>query len=111
MTKRVEWAAGFFEGEGNAYIKKLRGESYRRLTLSVSQVDRKALDKFRRIVGVGVVRGPYGPYQNNRQPHYQWMVHGPDALKLAKVLAPHLCGKRKQVDSKVREYNTWLKSA
>lgn len=107
----VEWAAGFFEGEGNARImwhRRTKGDKYRRLCLTIAQVDRAALDKFLVCVGTGKIRGPYGPYSGNRQPHYQYMVYGKEALSVAKRLEPLLCGKRMQVRAAIQEYEEYL---
>lgn len=105
----LDWAAGFFEGEGTVYIKKAKrsGDKYHRFVLSTCQVDKEAIDKFYVCVGVGAVRGPYGPYSGNRQPHYQWSVENDEAVKLANRLLPFLCGKGRQLSAKLQEWEDY----
>jgi hypothetical protein len=48
------WAAGFFDGEGHCSF------TGRHLILTISQVDRRPLDRFRAAVGdFGTIGGPY----------------------------------------------------
>lgn len=99
MIQDVGWAAGFFEGEGNARspIERVAGKDYAYLRLTIAQVHREPLDAFREVFGKGMVRGPYGPYSGNRQPHYQYMVHGADALIVANEMLPYLFHKGEQI--------------
>ncbi len=68
----VAWAAGLFEGEGCITW----GSGPR---LLVANSDRWVLDKFRRVVGVGKI---YGPYEYKladgfrRKPKYIWQLEG-----------------------------------
>ena len=68
MSCEFAWAAGFFDGEG--YICARRGErrksdpsriTYTQIILDIAQKDRRVLDRFAQIMGVGRV---YGPYRN-----------------------------------------------
>ena len=104
----IQWAAGFFEGEGNARLHKGYLPKYNRLFLTVAQVKRAPLDAFCEIVGAGAVRGPYGPYSGNRQAHYQYTVQGPLAVTVAERLIPYLLGKREQVEDALGLYREVL---
>lgn len=108
MGLPIEWAAGFFEGEGSACVYQKTGGNFKLFQLSVNQVDRRALDTFKDIVGIGIVRGPYGPYagQLNKKPIYQWKVAGEEALTVARLLLPYLFGKGEQLAHKMQEYET-----
>ena len=66
----LAWAAGFFDGEGNAQLNK---KSYPRV--QINQLDREVLDRFTEAVGVGKV---YGPYQHNshKNSYFQYQVNG-----------------------------------
>ena len=69
--EELAWAAGFFDGEGHVGATT----THRRdLYLTISQVDRRVLDRFRDAVGVGSVNGPYlHPVQQtrgNEQPRF-----------------------------------------
>ena len=61
--EELAWSAGLFDGEG--HIGARTGDHsqgpWKRLDLyiSISQVDRRVLDRFRDAVGVGSVNGPY----------------------------------------------------
>lgn len=52
--EHLAWAAGFFDGEGHSR----KGD--RSLAVTISQADSPdLLERFRRAVGVGTIRGPY----------------------------------------------------
>ncbi len=106
----VGWAAGFIEGEGYVgYIEQVRnGKPYGRLKLNVCQVYREPLDKLAEVLGVGKVRGPYGPYTGNRQPHYQYSANGQEAVYAINKVLPYLFHKGEQAVvavAKYKEYN------
>ena len=70
------WAAGFFDGEGyvghSRHTSGNKGPSrdkrYRCVSVQVTQNDPRVLERFREIVGVGVVGGPYySDKRRNRQ--------------------------------------------
>lgn len=64
----LAWAAGFFEGEGCVSRKKPR------CFIAINNTDRTMLERFHQAVGVGVLRGPYGPYDNgiSKKPYWTW---------------------------------------
>lgn len=106
----LQWAAGFFEGEGTAYVREHNkaDKIYPCLSLAATQVYREPLDAFQRIVTLGKVRGPYGPYQSNRQPHYQYAVNGHEAIVVAELLIPLLFRKGEQIQEAVEAYQGYL---
>jgi hypothetical protein len=71
-THEIAWAAGLFDGEGHTRANDAQKGSVP--ILSISQIDRGVLDRFRSaVVGLGTVHGPYGPYTSstkNAKPHY-----------------------------------------
>lgn len=68
--EELAWAAGFFDGEGSTYARKVKGYAY--LVLSVHQVELENLQKFQRALGMrGVINGPYGG-PKRVSPIYQW---------------------------------------
>lgn len=107
----LDWAAGFFEGEGSAVLHtdKRNKKTYRSLHLSISQVYREPLDCFRGAVGAGTVNGPYGPYSGNRQPYYQWSITGKEAIVIAKLLIPLMFQKGEQTRYALDAYEDYLK--
>lgn len=107
----VEWAAGFFEGEGNIRLNvqnHANGRVYATLRLTLAQVNRDPLDCFRDVFDEGSVTGPYGPYSTTRQAHYQYAVSGPRAIEVAGKMRPYLLFKGEQVDRAIKQYEEWL---
>lgn len=78
----LAWAAGFFDGEGHIgyhpFFDKRKGVISRKIVLTVTQVDRRTLDQFRKIMGVGTVQGPKKTgefrYQSSSFSHVQHMM-------------------------------------
>src|SRR2546428_6769924 len=73
----LAWAAGFFDGEGHVGAAR-KGERRLDLYLSISQVDRRVLDRFRSAVACGRVVGPYmhpvSKARGNEQPRYYFQT-------------------------------------
>lgn len=71
--EELAWAAGFYEGEGC-----ISSDKTLRPRIFIHQVGREPLDKFRDVVGCGMVRGPYGPPVGspNRQPIHSYELEG-----------------------------------
>lgn len=65
----IAWAAGLFEGEGCFYLKT---KPNRVATAQLATTDKDVLDKFRSIIGFGVVAGP--TIRNNYKPYWTWRV-------------------------------------
>lgn len=62
-THELAWAAGFFDGEGCFTLvrtpRPLRGGQNIHPRLSIGQIDRRALDRFREAVSrIGIIVGP-----------------------------------------------------
>ena len=106
----LDWAAGFFEGEGNAtfHTDPRNKKTYHSMHLQVAQVHKEPLDAFCEAVGAGSVKGPYGPYQPNRQPYYQWSLTGVAAIPVAEKLIPLMFQKGEQVQKVLDEYKDYL---
>ncbi len=113
MTKshNIAWASGFFEGEGYVGFKytlnKMWNKSYPRFVISISQVSREPLDKFKEIFGAGTVRGPYGPYATTKQSYYQYQVSGEKALNIVEQMLPYLFQKGVQAQEAIRAYKEY----
>jgi hypothetical protein len=81
------WAAGFFDGEGWANLKK-RGVQSRINQAGLDGVP-EVLVKFQRIVGVGRLKGPI--ILEGRQPLYHWLASSRvDLAKVAELIGPWL---------------------
>lgn len=106
----LDWAAGFFEGEGSAvfHTDKRNKKTYHSLHMTVAQVYREPLDAFCELVGAGTVNGPYGPYQSNRQPYYQYCITGQAAILVAEKLIPLMFRKGDQVQEALNAYQEYL---
>ena len=77
--EELAWAAGFFDGEGCAYLALLNYESiyaghrtYAKPTLTAAQVDRRVLDRFQRALGMGRVTGPTPGRGPNERPKWRY---------------------------------------
>jgi hypothetical protein len=80
----IAWAAGLFEGEGCAT------HSSGRPRLQLKMVQEESVRRFGRVVGVGRVGGPYGPYDPTRQPFFMWYADGDAGRVVVDLLAPYL---------------------
>lgn len=105
----VGWAAGFVEGEGYiGFVSQSKNkEEYPRLKLNVAQTHREPLDKLQEVLGVGKVRGPYGPYTGNRQPHYQYNISGNLAVEALEKMMPYLFRKGEQARLAIQKYKEY----
>jgi hypothetical protein len=84
----LAWAAGFFDGEGWA------NRSGRSVQSRINQSDNTGvpavLVKFRRIVGVGRLKGPV--IEEGKQDLYWWEATSrPDVARVANLIGPWLC--------------------
>lgn len=108
----LAWAAGFWDGEGYAGIHRILGKkAAKRVTCTLVQVDRRVLDRFCGIVGVGKVRGPYKT--NNGRPAYQWSDGGKYACTAAvfDLLRPYLSEvKTEQFLNCLKEYEEYQRT-
>lgn len=103
IGRSIEWCAGFFEGEGNFRVNKAKGrKNYPHLQLA--QVHREPLDAFQECFQVGKVHGPYGPYSTNKQPYYQFVIYGDEAIDVANAMLPYLFQKKKQIEEALIYY-------
>jgi hypothetical protein len=106
----VAWAAGFFDGEGTvAADKDPRTGRYRAINMEIPQSSiggtPEVLLRFRRIVGVGNISGPYEPRSPwSRLPAYRWRSGAlEDVESVAAVLFPWLGPvKRAQFENAIR---------
>lgn len=114
MSKKVslEWCAGFFEGEGNATVRKHTKNNGRTgsmcLALQLSQVHREPLDAFCETMDAGKVRGPYGPYGTTKQAYYSYDVVGQASIAVAERLIPLMFRKGEQVQEALNTYKEYL---
>lgn len=75
-SHELAWAAGFFDGEGYVGARQ-RGERWEHPGLTIAQIAKEPLDRFRLAVGgIGNITGPYRPKNPNGQPYYQYSLHG-----------------------------------
>lgn len=81
--EELAWSAGFFDGEGtvgliNAQTRKPN------LQMSIRQVRREPLDRFKMAVGVGSIGGPYT--NPHGQDYYAYRVNGHRSVQAVMVL-------------------------
>lgn len=90
METELAWAAGFFDGEGCTFLNRHKVTHYDRPnrptnyvsspTITIAQVDRRALDRFVAAVGVGKVSGPYVPRTPKSNPYFKCAIAGRDRV-------------------------------
>lgn len=108
MTEtELAWAAGFFDGEGNAMLGRPGG--YRQVIAHIGQADRRVLDRFQGAVGVGKVYGPRAHKNPRARPMYEWKAWTPTSFHLVMwLLWPWLSEiKRMQFHQASEEYRAW----
>lgn len=92
-----EWAAGLFEGEGS--ISPLRRGEHTYPNLQLAMTDEDVVARFVAAVGVGRMRGPYGPYESKdgsvRKPAWQWSASGVNARAIMAWMLPLLGARRR----------------
>lgn len=96
----LAWAAGFFDGEGNATVDRGK-KPYKYLRLQIAHVRPEPLVRFIAAVGVGRLLGPYdrGPQVPNQKPIHRWAVVGRTAESVVPLLWPYLSiPKREQIE-------------
>ena len=89
----LEWATGFFEGEGCAAVysntrqrKDGTMATYKEPTVIVSNCDEQLVAEFKNIVMLGNMRKQY-PKQNS--PYYRYVISGSGAQTVASKLLPY----------------------
>lgn len=92
----IAWAAGIFDGEGSTSTYVPKGAKSPRQQMAVSQAGPRGevpivLTRFKQIVGVGNVTGPY------RAGLYYWKTTRKDAIDaVGALLWPHLSGEKRR---------------
>lgn len=89
----LAWAAGFWDGEGSAYLTgaltRSRQYPQGRINQSGASGIPAVLTRFRAAIGFGVISGPQ--LKEGREPLYQWVVSNrPELCSLLALLGPWL---------------------
>jgi hypothetical protein len=98
MPKRaaVAWAAGLFEGEGSFFYQQPG-----RVGLRLSMCDRDVVERFQRVLAAGgVYYRPARPDKNQRE-MWEFMVSGPAAIRITRLVLPYLGQRRTETALKV----------
>jgi hypothetical protein len=96
----LAWAAGLFEGEGSITVR------YEKPVMQMKMCDAEVVAKFRSVVGLGRV---YGPYKNKtgerdgypRQDFFVWTARSADCELVIERLWPWLSSYRRRRASEV----------
>jgi hypothetical protein len=87
----LAWAAGFFDGEGTAYLCQ-SNRIYYHFRLALPQVERGPLERFQAAVGgAGIIGGPYKPSSGGGRPIHRWRCNSVQGKEVLKKLWPYLC--------------------
>lgn len=90
METEYAWAAGFFDGEGCSTLSS----GY--ISISIAQNHIEVLERFKKIVGLGAVSGPYLTTNENRNPFWRYNVFGNDAKDVMEQIFPYLGSVKKE---------------
>lgn len=93
----IAWAAGLFEGEGAIYFDRTRydkGNGRLRLGLTLSSTDEDVIHRFRSVVGVGTLTGPYWR-DNSTRPYWVWQTRSTAPVAYVTGLFRPYLGKRR----------------
>lgn len=105
--EELAWAAGFFDGEG--YIGFLQ-VAHSPLRISIAQIDRQVLDRFRESVGLGKVYGPY-TYKNRPtfKPYFEFTARTHEPVQAIVAMLYQFLSPVKQAQclNALRKYNAW----
>ena len=92
--ENLAWAAGLFEGEGSFSLNRT-GDNLR-CQAAVAMTDEDTVVRFRDILGVGKVYGPYGPYAGSKKVFWRWHVYSAEHVQaVAAMLWPWLGDRRR----------------
>jgi len=84
----LAWAAGFWDGEGSAYLTGARDRATRQPQARINQSSTtgvpQVLIRFQRAVGVGRVQGP--EIDEGKEPLYRWVVSSRDEVRTVLLL-------------------------
>ena len=86
----LAWAAGLFEGEGSIGIDR-RTSRHGSLRLQIGMCDEEVLCRFKDVVGIGNVTGPYqhkGGVEKGWSPFWAWSITGRRAEACIELLRP-----------------------
>jgi hypothetical protein len=91
----VAWAGGLFEGEGSFAPEVDRRIQKVYLQMALVSTDEDVVRRFHEIVGHGNVYGPIGNGDGHK-PYWRWRTRGQNAIKVGRVLLPHLGSRRRE---------------
>lgn len=99
----INWAAGFFDGEGTFQIAKdVRSRGGYHARMRVGGCHRGAIERFSSIMGLGNVVRENTPASNSNFKQFRWSTSGQNAVRCAKVLREFLTVKRKECEILLR---------
>ena len=91
----LDWAIGLYEGEGTAYVSFRGRNTLGSLQVAIVSTDLDVLKRFKRLVKLGHINGPY-KHGGNVKPYWRWSVHTwSEGLTILRSFYPQLCSRRK----------------
>lgn len=100
----MAWAAGLFEGEGSIVWTSVPPRNntkkrHYRCQLSLHSTDEDVVRRFHKVIGIGVVNGPYNysTKKTKRKPSWYWAVGSHERVQAAiAMMWPWLCSRRRE---------------
>ena len=98
-AENVAWAAGLFEGEGCIrWVQNRPGSRRLYVRLHVNMTDRDVLERFRAIVGGGIIFGPYASAKPSGEPAkdvWKWSAtRSQDVARILSLFMPYFGERR-----------------
>ena len=116
IQEELAWAAGFIDGEGHFGLHVTKGRptdtrQYASPELTVAQCDRRSLDRLQKILGLGVVGGPYKKDNEKWRASYLFYITGLEKTEKAAKLVWCWLGevKQEQATKTFAEYHEFRK--
>jgi hypothetical protein len=96
----INWAAGFFDGEGTFSITKYHknGKPCYSPRMRIGGCHKGAIDRFAKIMNIGAVTMEESPASNANFKQFRWSTSGQNAIDCAQRLREHLTVKRLECD-------------
>ncbi len=102
MPIDLAWAAGFIDGEGCFHVRDYTSKAV--VTMSITQVDRRPLDRLARVIGGVVVKGPRNHSKSPNSQGYHWIrFQGKKLDRFFAEIQPYLSEPKREQYTRCKE--------
>ncbi len=111
--EELAWAAGLWDGEGNARVMDYPKRYMFYPMLQMAQTDRRVLDRFQKAVGGlgNKIGGPYQSNQPNKTPWFRWYTNNFEQAQAVMAMLYQFLSpvKQEQCLQMLKDYNEGYK--